>query len=752
MEELKIQSSELLFNSKQKGQISAAHSRSKSKNAKELFCNTFIYEPENINEKPLGNLYMVGEIELPTKSKQHNSSYLINLIASIIKREYYANPKRPPLESIESALNKANFALSDFTENGNVDWMHHLHFIIATIANNELHLTQTGYAKSLLLREEEITDISKTLPTKEKTLNPLKTFLHVASGAIEPNDKIIFATPELFNILSIEKLRRIIILGDTEGNIKEIQKLIEESDTSSALGIIMIETPIIAYESKIIRQGIETVIIESKEKRLNLQDIIKEEPTEQEQEQEQEITPTQPEASTIFLKTIKELGGKSYTLIKKYSIPALKSLKEKTIQLSQKAKQKVKKETPSLDKIRQEINIEDTSEIAENKPATNNFEKSNKLALFELIKKVKKAPQKTRIFIALTSVIIFVFFISTYISSRNKQKAELAKKTEIEEIINNTQNKITDAQNSLPANNHNMTSELLADATSLITKLRTKDSTTYSATIDEFTQQIQSIDDKLNKLTVIKNAEVVGSILADAQKCVKIENTFYCYGMSQNSLYKLTDEGKMTMMDLGIQNTEQFEAISSIEHLLILLTKKPSIVVFNTTNSTANVIDLDNTSDPIIGMVSYLKYLYLLSSKNEIIKVSGATTGNITTSNWIKENINQEFFANSISIDGDVYITNTDGSISKFTQGSFIENFHINIANNLNSPEIFTNAGLSNLYLLDKTLQKIIISDKKGNLIQQLQIAELDNIKNIIVENDNTIYILNKDKIYRVNF
>lgn len=750
MEELKIQSGELLFNSKQKGQISAAHSRSKSKNAKELFCNTFIYEPENINEKPLGNLYMVGEIELPTKSKQHNSSYLINLIASIVKREYYVNPKRPPLESIESALNKANFALSDFAENGNVDWMHHLHFIIATIANNELHLTQTGYAKSLLLREEEITDISKTLPAKEKTLNPLKTFLHVASGAIEPNDKIIFATPELFNILSIEKLRRIIVLGDTEGNIKEIQKLIEESDTSSALGVIMIETPTIAYKPKIIQKGLEQIVIQSKEKRLNLQDIIKEELVEQ--EQEQEITPTPPEASTIFFKTIKELGGKSYIFIKRYSIPALKSLKEKTIQLSQKAKQKIIKETPALDEIRQEINIEDTSEITENELAANNFEKNNKLELSELIKKVKKVPQKTRVFIALTSVIILVFFISTYVSSRNKQKSELAEKTEIEEIINNTQNKITDAQNSLPANNRNMTNELLADATSLITKLQTQDSTTYSATIAEFTQQIQSIDDKLNKLTVVKNTEVVGSILADAQKCVKIENTFYCYGISQNSLYKLTDEGKMTMMDLGIQNTEQFEAISSIEHLLILLTKKPSIVVFNTTNSTANVIDLDNTANPIIGMVSYLKYLYLLSSKNEIIKVSGATAGNITTSNWIKGNINQEFFANSISIDGDVYITNTDGSISKFTQGSFIENFHINISNNLNSPEIFTNAVLNNLYLLDKTLQKIVISDKKGNLIQQLQIAELDNIKNIIVESDNTIYVLNKDKIYRINF
>ena len=206
----------------------------------------------------------------------------------------------------------------------------------------------------------------------------------------------------------------------------------------------------------------------------------------------------------------------------------------------------------------------------------------------------------------------------------------------------------------------------------------------------------------------------------------------------------------MTIIDINTENEDPFEAISVIDSMIVLLTKKPELIVYNTINEESNALNL-NIDDPIISMASFAKYLYLLSSKNEIIKASGVTSGAVTTSNWIQETEKTEKFVNSLSIDGNIYVANMDGTISKYTQGKFISNFSINRITNLNSPEIFTNADLNNIYVLDKINSRIIISDKEGNLIKQIQSSLFDNLKNIFIETDSEMYILNKDKIYKFN-
>ena len=46
---------------------------------------TFVYEPSNIEEEPLGNLYIIGWM----KNGQKDLAFVPNLIASLMKREFY---------------------------------------------------------------------------------------------------------------------------------------------------------------------------------------------------------------------------------------------------------------------------------------------------------------------------------------------------------------------------------------------------------------------------------------------------------------------------------------------------------------------------------------------------------------------------------------------------------------------------------------------------------------------------------------
>lgn len=164
----------------------------------------FSHEAENIEQQRLGTILGVFEI---TDSSE-DSSYIVNYIISIIKKEYFSNPKRGALESFEATLHKANVALSRLAEHGNVNWVGTLHAVVAIIEKNNLHLSQTGSARALLFRSKGLTDISEGLSDAKEEAYPLKTFVNVSSGRLEERDTLIIVTENIFEIFSFEEIKK----------------------------------------------------------------------------------------------------------------------------------------------------------------------------------------------------------------------------------------------------------------------------------------------------------------------------------------------------------------------------------------------------------------------------------------------------------------------------------------------------------------------------------------------------------------
>lgn len=163
-----------------------------------------IQEAENMTQKNLGTL--VGVFEMTETSEE--SSYIANYIISVLKKEYFSNPKRAPLESFEAALHKGNLALSKLAEHGHVKWIGKLNAIVAIFEKNNLHLSQVGTASAFLLRGKTLTDISEGLASSESQHSPLKTFVNISSGRMENGDRLIITTEGIFDIFSSEELKK----------------------------------------------------------------------------------------------------------------------------------------------------------------------------------------------------------------------------------------------------------------------------------------------------------------------------------------------------------------------------------------------------------------------------------------------------------------------------------------------------------------------------------------------------------------
>jgi len=168
----------------------------------EPYFHQFSILPENIAQESLGRL--VGVFSISDHSK--SSSYIGNVIASVAKREYFANTHRGAVESFEGTLHKINLALSEIVKEGNTRFMGHLHGAVAVIENGNIHFSGTGEGRILLFRDGSLLDIGDGLASEEAATHPMKSFVEISSGRLLPGDCVVLSSPELFTVFSAAEL------------------------------------------------------------------------------------------------------------------------------------------------------------------------------------------------------------------------------------------------------------------------------------------------------------------------------------------------------------------------------------------------------------------------------------------------------------------------------------------------------------------------------------------------------------------
>lgn len=168
------------------------------------YIESFSYAPENITQQPLGDLLGFFRI----RDTSDDSAYIVNFLASVVKKEYYINPKRLVENSFDLALHKANVALSELAKNGNINWLGAVDAAIGVTEGNTFHFSVAGEAKILLFRDGILTDISEGLASFEEEPHPLKTFVNVSSGIIRPGDKIIITSNDIFRVFSLAEIKK----------------------------------------------------------------------------------------------------------------------------------------------------------------------------------------------------------------------------------------------------------------------------------------------------------------------------------------------------------------------------------------------------------------------------------------------------------------------------------------------------------------------------------------------------------------
>lgn len=178
---------------------------------KDSVFDTFYYEPENIHEKRLGSLFMLGELE----SHSEEDRFLKNL-ARTIKNQFYSSKIDSVARSLRRSLKESNGFLEELIKQGDTSWLANLHFAVLVltpliaeqgeIKKYKIGLTKTGQTEIVLMRSGETLNLGEKLSLDEIEPYPLKVFSNIVYGNAEHGDRIAILSKQAFKSFSAKKL------------------------------------------------------------------------------------------------------------------------------------------------------------------------------------------------------------------------------------------------------------------------------------------------------------------------------------------------------------------------------------------------------------------------------------------------------------------------------------------------------------------------------------------------------------------
>jgi len=160
-----------------------------------------------------------------------------------------------------------------------------------------------------------------------------------------------------------------------------------------------------------------------------------------------------------------------------------------------------------------------------------------------------------------------------------------------------------------------------------------------------------------------------------------------------------------------------------------------------------------HTQTPKIFVSEFSSAIYLLDSQidntGQIWRLSenGNTLGE--KQKWLKADINLNS-AQSMAIDGSIWVLTADGNIYKLTRGVMDELNISGLTKSINDPrQIYTDSDSDNIYILDSGNSRILVLNKIGQYNCEYLWSEIGSASKMVIrEKDKRAFLLIGSKIY----
>lgn len=670
-----------------------------------LIFDSFCYEPANVYEKRMGNLYLTGVLKniLP-----QNVNFLDKL-AKVIQKEFYRSTIIKPEKSLKESLKEANEFLEQIAKKGDVSWLGNLSFAALSLKNYQLNFTKVGDLKIFLLRGGKIIDIDKKLKFDEILPWPLKVFGNIVSGKLAPDDVILILTKEVTDFL--QKGNLLLEIGKlepfSEKGLKQIfDKKKEDVLKISGLCLAVIltkeatadqtaGTPFrFPYQS--VSQGPTKQIITPKTypKEFNLREVF-------------------APLINIFTKTRNSLFSWFKELIKK---PRLRPPAEH---------EEEKRRFPKL--------------------------RIPQLAIPRFSIKILAKGRKLILILALILLLCLGFFIAQF-----REERELK---ECQNTFQEIQEKVNRAESLLILKTPQAEKEaslLFKESWEEISQL----SEIASRLPKDFQSEVSSLEERISEaLLELSETEIIeepelffdfGHREFVPYKILSFKDEFYFFSPYSQSLFKINSNNQTQVIDIA----RTFNFAVPLDDAVLFFSKPDQLIISNAGGLFSTTLEKPYEGFSLDGFSVFRGHLYFLDKNSgEIIRYP--YLGDLKWGSpemWLGEKEKKPVEAKSLALDGSIWVLNKNNSLGLYYRGNLEEEISLEIfPEPKDFKKIFTSPALPYLCLLEPAQKRIVTFDKAGKTIKQFQSQKFDNLLDFSISEDGkTIYLLNGLKVYQI--
>jgi len=669
----------------------------------ELIFESFCYEPENIYEKRLGSLYMTGIL----KNALPKNLHFLERLAGTIKDKYYNPLTHSPEKALKEALKRANIFLEDLAQTGDVTWLGNLSFAILSIKDLELNFTKVGDVKIFLLRGGKAVDIEKRVRFEEVEPYPLKVFLNIISGKLAEDDIILVLSQDVFEFFQKENLLvKIAKLAPfKERKLKEILSNKKEG-LSNISGLCLL-----IYLTKEKLEGKKEAIFTQLKAEFSLKE--------------------RADNLVAFFQNLK---------LPQIKIPPLRKISRPTISKD------------FLSSIFAKIKI---PKLSVKKPSFPKLEAPpiEALKIEAIGKKIRALLGKKRIILVLSLILILI--IGFFIFQREKAQQLQEYRNQLSTI----QEKVERAESFriLKAPHYKKEADLLFreswEEISFLTKIATTLPQDFQGEIASLRNQILNNLYERNNLVVIPEPDLIFEFETQGfipQNMISDGENLYLFNPYGKNIFKIIEKNKGSLLQVN-----QTLNLAAVYGDTILFLSKPNDIIVFKDDKIEKVFSLESPyPDFDFNDLSIFRFhAYFLDKKaGQIVKypyLDGLRWD--VPEMWLSPQTKKPVEANSIAIDGSVWILNKN-SIDKYHAGTFQETLSLDFFPYPKElTKIFTSYSLPYLYILEPVQSRIVVLDKSGQVIKQFQSEKFNNLLDFTVSEDGeTIWFLNGLKVYRI--
>src|SRR3989344_1608155 len=673
---------------------------------------------------------------------------MINLVASLAKREYYSQDNVSPKESFSKTLKKINEVLQDFFHNKDLT----ANIGIFAIAGDNIFISRLGKFKIILSRDNQNIDILNNVNLFDKDHIQEKEFSNIISGKVMPKDKIL-AFYAGRAMTSREKIFKE-MLNKLEANefADKISSIKQSNDT---FGCAAIHITIDKHK--------ETAIVNPPQPRELRQPVISKPIL----TQATAIPQTMPQTDLLpkELTNVRPVQTKPESDLKPAPKPSplIKNLdKQGESNVYYPGNTNILSDPPNLSKSK---SIEPSSLIRPTEFSSakkDNFIINflNKLSKFNKFKpnggnmigsgQSKPLLKKKQIFVILLVIVAIVAAIVakiTFLPTLPVPGIGSQEDKAIAALVSENQTKLQSAltiKDENPLEARRMLFESFATLSS---------SANNSEKISSLRTEIFSALDEIDKASEISpnSFQQVPSNLGESLLATSWKDKVFVYISS-------ADNSSGNILEVGKEGTGKVipikdfipQYLTATENSIIMINKEADSIGFVAIDSGSLKTSTLSLSGLAKSFYPYQDNLYILTSDG-IYKITDVAKGKNSVASWLNPNVQLPSNHVSLTIDSKIYVMNETGTLTTYYKGDKTAEIKTSIPTNQDSL-FLTTKDSTILYIINKSLNRIYAVNKtSGTLEKTIKIAGSPFIVNGAIAENGIIYLLSKDnKVWQI--